>query len=274
MPESPSFTTIRFDSSEGIARIVLDRPHVLNALDPVMVRELFAAMDHVEQDEDIKVVVISGEGRAFSAGFDLKASAARGMLTPFQWRQTLEEDLDLVMRFWDCAKPTIAAVHGYCIGGAFEIALGCDVTIAGESTLMGEPEVRFGSGIVAMLLPWITGPKLAKEILLTGEDRLSAQRALQLGIVNHVVPDAELSDAATAMAERIRAAAPLSVKLTKNAINRTYDTMGLRQALLQSLEIDIFLESAVGPERETFNRIRKEEGLQAALAWRNGRSVG
>ena len=272
MTDTHAYTTLRFESSGGIARIVLNRPQVLNALDPAMVRELFAAMNRVEQDDDIRVVVITGEGRAFSAGFDLKASAARGPLTPFQWRQTLEEDLDLVMCFWDCPKPTIAAVHGYCIGGAFEIALACDMAIAGESAQMGEPEVRFGSGIVAMLLPWITGPKQAKEILLTGEDRLPAQRALQLGIVNQVVPDAELADAATAMAQRILAAAPLSVKLTKKAINRTYEIMGLRQALLQSLEIDIFLESAVGPERETFNRIRKEEGLQAALTWRNSRS--
>ncbi|MEZ5805849.1 MAG: enoyl-CoA hydratase-related protein [Rhizobiaceae bacterium] len=272
MSDTPSFTTIRLESSGGIARIILNRPHVLNALDPVMVRELFTAMDHVEKEDDIKVVIISGEGRAFSAGFDLKASAARGPLTPSQWRSTLEEDLDLVMRFWDCPKPTIAAVHGYCIGGAFELALACDITIAAESALMGEPEVRFGSGIVAMLLPWITGPKQAKEMLLTGEDRMPAQRALQIGIVNQVVPNAELAEAATAMAQRILEAAPLSVKLTKKAINRSYEIMGLRQALLQSLEIDIFLESSVGPERETFNRMRKEEGLQAALAWRNSRS--
>jgi len=272
MTESLSFSTIRFASDGGIARIVLNRPQVLNALDPVMVRELFTAMDRVEEDDDIKAVIISGEGRAFSAGFDLKASAERGPLSPSQWRSTLEEDLELVMRFWDCPKPTIAAVHGHCIGGAFELALACDITIAGESALMGEPEVRFGSGIVAMLLPWITGPKQAKEMLLTGEDRMAAARALQIGIVNQVVPDTELLNAATAMAQRILAAAPLSVRLTKKAINRSYEIMGLRQALLQSLEIDIFLESTVGPERETFNRIRKEEGLQAALAWRNSRS--
>src|SRR6185312_12500510 len=97
-----------------------------------------------------------------SAGFDLKSSAARGPLTIAQWRKVLEDDLDLVLRFWDSPKPTIAAIHGYCIGGAFEIALACDISIAAESSLLGEPEVRFGSGIVAMLLPWITGPKQAK----------------------------------------------------------------------------------------------------------------
>jgi enoyl-CoA hydratase len=265
------FSTIRFEASGGIARIILDRPRVLNAIDPTMVLEINAAMDRVAKDDAIKVAIVSGEGRAFSAGFDLKASAARGPLTIAQWRQVLEEDLDLVLRFWDCPKPTIAAIHGYCIGGAFEIALACDISIAAESSLLGEPEVRFGSGIVAMLLPWITGPKQAKEILLTGEDRMTAERALQLGIVNRVVPDAELLESAQAMASRIIAAAPSSVQFTKKAINRTYEIMGLRQALLQALEIDIFIEASGGPERETFNRIRQEEGLQAALAWRDAR---
>jgi enoyl-CoA hydratase len=272
MTDNETFSTIRFEASGGIGRIILNRPHVLNAIDPTMVREINAAMDRVDGDDEIKVAIISGEGRAFSAGFDLKASAERGPLTPVQWRQVLEEDLDLILRFWDCPKPTIAAVHGYCIGGAFEIALACDITVAAESALLGEPEVRFGSGIVALLLPWIAGPKQAKEILLTGEDRLSAARALQLGIVNRVVPDVELLASATATAGKILAAAPSSVQLTKKAINRTYEIMGLRQALLQALEIDIFIEAAGGPERETFNRIRKEDGLQAALAWRNARS--
>lgn len=272
MVYSDSFSTIRFEASGGVARIILNRPHVLNAIDPAMVHEINAAMDRVIGDDTIKVAIISGEGRAFSAGFDLKASAARGPLTPVQWRQVLEEDLDLTLRFWNSPKPTIAATHGYCIGGAFEIALACDITIASETCLMGEPEVRFGSGIVALLLPWITGPKQAKEILLTGEDRLPASRALQLGIINRVVPDADLMDSAMAMADRILSAAPSSVQLTKKAINRTYEIMGLRQALLQAMEIDIFIEAAGGPERETFNRIRKDEGLQAALVWRNAQS--
>lgn len=272
MTSVETFSTIRFEASGGIARIVLDRPQVLNAIDPAMVLEINAAMDRVADDDAIKVVIVSGEGRAFSAGFDLKASAARGPLTIAQWRQILEDDLDLILRFWDCPKPTIAAIHGYCIGGAFEIALACDISIAAESSLLGEPEVRFGSGVVAMLLPWITGPKQAKEILLTGEDRLTAERALQLGIVNRVVPDAELLRSAQAMATTIAAAAPSSVQFTKKAINRTYEIMGLRQALLQALEIDIFIESSGGPERETFNRIRRDEGLHAALAWRNARS--
>src|SRR5207249_4017480 len=83
--------------------------------------------------------------------------------------------------FWHCPKPTIAAVHGYCIGGAFELSLACDVTVAAQSTKFGSPEVKFGSGAVALLLPWVAGPKAAKELLLTGDDQLSAERALAIG---------------------------------------------------------------------------------------------
>lgn len=272
MTKDVDFSTINFKVSDGIAFITLNRPRSLNAINPEMVSELNLAMDRVDSDDAIKVAIVSGEGRAFSAGFDLKAAAERGPMDPIRWRSVLEADLDLILRFWDSPKPTIAAVHGHCIGVAFELALACDISIAAESTLMGEPEVRFGSGIVAMLLPWITGPKQAKELLLTGEDRLTAIRALQLGIVNSVTPNDEVLNSAIATATKIASAASSSVMFTKKAINRTYEIMGLRQALLQSLELDIFIESSGGPEGDTFNRIRSEQGLQAALAWRNSRS--
>jgi enoyl-CoA hydratase len=83
----------------------------------------------------------------------------------------------MIMRFWNSSKPTIAAVHGHCIGGGFELSLSCDMTIAARSTILGEPEVRFGSGVLAMLLPWLTGAKAAKELLLSGDDNMSSERA-------------------------------------------------------------------------------------------------
>ena len=143
--------------------------------------------------------------------------------------------------------------------------------MAAEGARFGEPEVRFGSGIVALVLPWMTGPKLAKELLLTGDDKIDAQRALAMGLVNHVVPAGAELDKAMALARDIAAAAPLSVRLTKRAINRSYEMMNMRQALLAALETDIVLESSEGAERAEFNRIRKEQGLQAALAWRDAR---
>src|SRR4029078_10274437 len=165
--------------------------------------------------------------------------------------------------------PTIVAGHGYCIGGASELSLACDVTVAAQSTRFGSPEVKFGSGAVALLLPWIAGPKAAKELLLTGDDGLTAARALELGIVNHVVPDGEEFEKAKAVARSMAVAASNAVRLTKLAINRSYEAMGLKAALAAALGLDIVIEWSGGEERAEFDRIRREQGLQAALAWRD-----
>jgi enoyl-CoA hydratase len=267
-----TYTTIQVSTEGRIGILTFNRPQVLNAFDPTLVKETSAAVAAFAADPAILAIVVHGSGRAFSAGFDIKASAKMGPMGPEEWRELLEADFDFIMQFWDCPKPTIAAVHGYCIGGAFELALACDVTVADQGTKFGAPEVKFGSGAVALLLPWIAGPKAAKELLLTGEDKLTAERALALGIVNHVVPDGGAFDKALAIARDMAAAAPLAVRLTKRAINATFETMGLRAALAAALETDIFIESAGGPERAEFDRIRREQGLNAAIAWRDGRA--
>jgi enoyl-CoA hydratase len=178
---------------------------------------------------------------------------------------------DFIMQFWHSKKPTIAAIHGFCLAGAFELALACDITVAAEGTKLGEPEVRFGTGIVAMLLPWITGPKATKELLLTGHDQLDATDALRLGIVNHVVPLDELLPKAEALATAMARASTRSVQLTKRAINQTYQTMGLSTALRTSLDIDVLLNVGGSPEKTEFARIRNEQGLKAAIEWRDAR---
>jgi enoyl-CoA hydratase len=266
------YQTITVERDGRVAILTFNRPKVLNAFDPTLVVETGQALDTLGRDERVSAIVVRGAGRAFSAGFDLKAGAATaGQRGPEEWRRVLEADFRFIMDFWDCPKPTIAAVHGYCIGGAFELALACDVTVADEGTKFGAPEVKFGSGAVALLLPWIAGPKAAKELLLTGEDKLTAERALALGIVNHVVPDGGAFERALGIARDMTAAAPLAVRLTKRAINATFEMMGLRAALTAALETDIFIESAGGPERAEFDRIRREQGLNAAIAWRDSR---
>jgi enoyl-CoA hydratase len=266
-----TYTTIQVSTEGRIGILTFNRPQVLNAFDPTLVKETSAAVAAFAADPAILAIVVHGSGRAFSAGFDIKASAKMGPMGPEKWRELLEADFDFIMQFWDSPKPTIAAVHGYCIGGAFELALACDITVAAAGTRFGEPEVRFGSGIVAMLLPWVTGPKQAKELLLTGNDRITADRALQIGIINHVTPDGQELAKAMEIAQEIAAAAANSVRMTKRTVNRTYEIMGLRQALLAGLENDIYIEMAGGPERAEFNRIRAEQGLKAALAWRDAR---
>ena len=233
--------------------------------------ECVAALKELGDDQRVRTILVRGEGRAFSAGFDMKASAERDMSTVEHVRRQMEKQFDFIMAFWDCPKPIIALVHGFCMAGAFEVALACDITIAAEGTRFGEPEVRFGTGIVAMLLPWAVLPKHAKEMLLTGNDKMDAARAHAIGIVNHVVPPDELVPFGCRMARDIAAAAGPSVFFTKRAMNRTYEIMGMREALRASLDIDVILNATPSAEKDEFLRIRKEQGLKAALAWRDGR---
>lgn len=264
-------TIVQIRREGGIGFLMFDRPKALNAFSSAVVTQTNEALAELTADPQVRAILVHGAGRAFSAGFDLKEGIARGTRGVEAWRRVLEADFDFIMQFWDCPKPTVAAVHGYCLAGAFELALACDVTVAGEGTRFGEPEVRFGSGIVAMLLPWFTSPKIAKEMLLTGDDTLTASRMLEAGLVNRVVPDADVLTSATELARALASAAPDSVRLTKRALNRSYEIMGLRQALLAALETDICIEAEENPDRLEFNRLRKEQGLAAALAWRNSR---
>jgi len=266
-----SYEAISVARDGAVGILTFEREKVLNAFNPTLIAETNDAMAALTADECVRAILVKGAGRAFSAGFDLAASAGRKLEGPADWEEVLKYDLDFIMQFWDCPKPTVSAVHGYCLAGAFELALACDVTVAAESTRFGEPEVRFSSGIVAMLMPWMTGPKQAKELLLTGNDRITAQRAYEFGLINRVVPDGEEVEAAMAMARDMAAAAAHSVMMTKRAINRSYDIMGMRQALLMSLDIDIQIESTMTDEKAEFKRIREEEGLKAALAWRDAK---
>ena len=264
----PDFKTINYSQDGPVAIISLNRPGKLNAISPDMVKELHAALDEAESHDGVRAILLRGEGKAYSAGFDLDVEAEKGVDSTEFWRAELRRNFDIIMRFWDSPKPTIAAVHKYCLGSAMEMATACDITIAAEGTRFGAPEVKFGSGIVALILPWVIGAKQAKELLLTGNDKVSAERALDLGLVNHVVDEDQLQAKAMAMASTIAANDRLAVKLTKQAINMSLESMNMRDAMLRALEIDVEIETTETPESKEFNRILSEEGTRAALEWR------
>lgn len=265
------YETIRFETRGAVGLLTLNRPERLNAINRRMIDEINAVLDAVEAEEAVRALVVAGAGRAFSAGFDLKEGAATEKHGVADWRPVLQRDFDVIMRFWHLSRPTIAAVHGYCLAGGCELAMACDITIAAAGTRFGEPELRFGSGIVALLLPWLCGPKKAKELLLTGTDRVTAEEALAMGMVNRVVPEGEQLEAALAMARDIAVMDRAALAMTKQAINRTYDAMGMREALATALDIDVQIESMETPEGRTFDEIARKDGLKAALAWRDSR---
>ena len=262
---------IKIERRGTIAILTFNRPKVLNAFNNNLMERTIETVKILNEDDSVRIIVVQGAGRAFSPGFDLKASAERRMESVQDWEQQMKLQFDFIMQFWHSPKPTIAAVHGYCIAGAFELALACDVTIAAENTRFGEPEVRFGTGIVAMLLPWVTGPKQAKELLLTGEDQLNAKDAFRMGIINRIVPNDAVLDRALEVAKSMATAAERSVRYTKRAINDTYATMGFNRALESALDTDVLLNAAYDPVKAEFARIRSEQGVKAAIAWRDAR---
>lgn len=269
-----AFATIRLEARGPVALITLDRPDVLNAINQPMVDDLNAALDAVEADESARAVVLCGAGRAFSAGFDLKEEGTMAGTGVADWQPLLRRDMDVIMRFWHLPKPTIAAAHGYCLAGGFNLACACDVTIAAAGTRFGEPELKFGSAILTLLVPWLTGAKKAKELLLTGNDRVTAEEALAYGLINRVVPAGEELDAALAMARDMAVIDPALMRMTKQSINRNYEIMGLGPALEMNLDTAIQVESMETPERRRFKDIARADGLKAAIAWRDSRFEG
>jgi len=265
------FTTITVETLGPVARLTLARPERANAINQAMLSEIGAALDAIERDANIRAVIVTGAGAAFSSGFDLKEQMERRPSGLAAWQPLLRKDFDTIMRFWHLSRPTIAAVRGPCLAGACELALACDMTIASEDAFFGEPELKFGAGIVAMILPWIVGPKAAKEIILTGEDRIPAARAREIGMVNRVVPADTLDATALALARHLAAIDPHLVQESKRAINRAYEARNMLAALEEALAIDLAIEGAGSPDKVEFMEIARRDGLRAALAWRDAR---
>jgi enoyl-CoA hydratase len=266
-----TFQTIELQTGGPVAVLTLNRPQRLNAINKQMLGELQDALDIVEADSGVRVLMVKGAGGNFSSGFDLKEQMEVQPSGTAQWREILDRDFQAIKRFWALKKPTIAAVNGYCLAGGCELALCCDITIAADDATFGEPELKFGAGIVVMILPWLVGPKHAKEILLTGADRIPAKEALDMGLINRVLPAAEVETAAMAIAKHIAVIDPGLVQKTKRAINRQFEIMGLTEALDEALDIDLSIEGEGSADKKHFMEIARRDGLRAAIAWRDAR---
>ena len=268
MTETPS---VLYERRGPVGLITLNRPERLNAMDQAMLADIGDALDRAEADDEAGAIVVSGAGKGVSSGFDLKAQAAETPSGVDEWRPVLRRDFDTVMRFWHSPKPTVAAVHGPAPAGACELAMACDLTVASEDATFGEPELKFGAGIVVMLLPWICGPKVAKEIILTGDDGITARRAYEIGMINRVVAEGRHLDAALEVAGRIAAMDRPLVGQTKRALNRSFELMGMGEALEAALDIDLEIEGEGMETKRLFLDIVREQGLRAAIDWRDQR---
>lgn len=269
-------TLIGYERAGAVARVSLQRPEKLNALNAALVGELSSALDRAASDDEVKVVVVRAEGRAFCAGYDLAEEAEAGSVGAEAWHRTLSADVDATMKLWALPKPTIAVVQGHCLAGGCELAMACDLVVASDDARFGEPEIRYGSGPVTLLMPFVIGQKKTFELLYTG-DVIDATTAATLGLVNRVVAPEDLERVAGELAARIALAPLATLKLTKLALTRAFEAMGLRQAVGANLDLSAILNSADSPEQQEFDRLARDQGLRAALAWRDtryGESLG
>ena len=271
-----AFQNIIYERRDAIAYLTLNRPDKLNALNSGMVSDLQEALDVVEADPDVRVAIITGAGRAFSAGFDINpdpSSPGPHNGTPEVWRGHLQDLIDTFMKVWNLPKPVIAAVNGYALGGACELVQVCDVKIASERAMMGEPEIRVGFGPPLLITPYSVNLASAKELLLTG-DTVDAHEAARIGLVSRVVPHDELMAECERVARKMCLISQLGIKMTKVAVNRALENMGFLNAVSQNLELMTIFDTSTSPEQEEFNTVADENGLRAALNWRDARFKG
>jgi enoyl-CoA hydratase len=258
----------------SVRRLTMSRPKALNALNGELLDALSAALAAAARDDAVSVVILRGAGRAFSAGYDLNEDASAGVMDSAAWHEELKRSTERMLELIDHPKPVIAQVHGYCLAGGTDLMLACDLAVAADDAYFGYVDIRFGSGVVSMFLPWVIGVRKAKELLFTGEDRIPASEALRIGLVNRVVPRDELDDATLALAEEIARNEPFVVQATKRSVNRAWEVAGFRAALAANTEIDVMIEAANLPQRAEFRRITEEKGLREAIAWRDARHRG
>lgn len=261
-----SYQTITFEVDDRVAIITLNRPDRLNALSKELQREVSEAIAEADAREDVRVVLVKGAGeKAFSAGYDLKEGDGRKKDLQGYIDQYSQEQ-GFTWKVWNCSKPTIAAIRGYCLAGGLEFAQCFDIRYCSEDAQFAILETRFGGGIGTLMLPWLIGNR-CRDLIFTG-DMFDAKEAHRIGIVDRVFPNDELEAQALKAAKRISRAAANCLQWNKRALNQTLEIMGLSAALQNGVHLAAVLRAVGSPERDQFDAIRQKDGLAAALKWR------
>lgn len=240
------FETVIYDKKDQVAVVTLNRPKVLNAMNKQLWLDLREAFLAARADDEVRVVILTGQGRAFSTGADLKDSKDRTLGQYRDYLNHLQEMSRLILRF---EKPTIAAVNGYALGSGYELALACDLRVAAEGARFGSPEAKVSSSVTGgamRLLPLLVGPGKAKELLFTSET-IDGREALRIGLVNQVVGDDRLMPAALEMARKIVPNSAFSIRLIKKGVDMAPE---VSLEALMDYETEACLATVSAPERQ------------------------
>ena len=272
----------RVGTDDRIGRITLNRPEKMNALSQELLFELNDALHDMEADYNIRVIILRGGGRTFSAGYDLtptrggsdavvrshKRADDKGRRLVMGIRTGMQQITDIHMYFWNMSKVTIAQVHGYAIAGGCELAMMADLVVGAEDAQFGHPGCRgLGTSRTGVIWPLVIGMRKAKELYYTGEN-ITGVEAEEMGMINYAWPGDELEERTIAFADRLAIASADHLGILKVNMNRFYENMGIYSSVRSSTDLDAagqFTEFSYG-----FQDHMREGGLKDALAWRDG----
>ncbi len=273
----PDFKSIIYEIKDNIGWVTLNRPEKLNAINDEMLDELDEMFVLAEQDLDVKVLVIKGAGRAFSSGQDLSGVNTNETLPPSPLKKLPSKDvLEAARRrcrrweyIFNVCKPTIAQVHGQCLGAGMYLALSCDMTIASEDAIFGDPSIRMGILPIFPLLSWLVGVKRADAMLLSGKS-VSAKEAERWGMVNKTVRNAQLDAEVKRVAKGLSLTHSDALAVAKESLHAAMEARGLGPAWRYTSDMELLMQRrTVQPDEFNFEKTRKKVGLKKAVETRD-----
>jgi enoyl-CoA hydratase len=282
MPELENLLYEKYGADNRLARITLNRPEKMNSLSQELLQEFRQALEEAEDDPEVRVVVVKGAGRTFSAGYDLTPGPRRQYpsmegQTPRRSVSTIRSNMvritDLQMYLFNFPKPTIAQVHGYAIAGGCEFAMMHDIVIAADDARLGHPGIRgLGTSRTCAIWPLVIGMRKTYELMYSG-DSIDAREAERIGMINKAVPAADLDAAVRHWAERIGNQTGDSLAMIKRSINTFYENMGIYASVHTATDTDAmyqFTGQAYLWQEKVAESFKSGGGLKQALAWRDG----
>lgn len=261
---------VRTETNGAVAWLILDRPQKLNAFDKEMLRDFDIAMAELQADGGVRCIIVRGEGPAFSVGYDVAKDLSYGGTDRTRsiddWEH-LRSHLERWLGVWRAPTPVIAAVHGYCMGGATQLAVCCDLTVVATEATIGWPSLPMGGGFLGPVSAWLLGPKRAKELSFIAGSSMSGSQAADYGWANRAVPADDLLEHVAEVAERISRTSLQLLTLKKRAVNRVLDAQGFTETVMMAAEFDALAHDSDGCA-DIKGRI-KQDGLRATLDWFN-----
>jgi enoyl-CoA hydratase/carnithine racemase len=273
------YEQILYQVERPVATITLNRVEAMNAISPQLETELHEALDEADADSGVRVVILTGSGRAFCSGYDMSGGGRPGesRLDPTgksldeylaTWQKGDTLSVEKLLHLWRLQKPIIAAVNGWAMGGGFWYQLACDITIASDRAVFAQPEVRHVSNST-FLFAALCGWKAANRFALTG-DHMDAAEALRVGLVNEVVPHEDLGRRARAIAERIAMVPEASVRLNKAITMQGLLASGVYAGLIPNGPLSALAHASHGPDRDRLFEAQKTGGMRGFLDARDG----